>query len=134
MWLPSQPQAAGPREERVGQGRTAGPLIKKTKRVGHGFRTLDDYRLRLLLTVGPDWRTVHLQAAPATPIRVLVAQRHTRTDLAPKRRCASRARLLSQAGNVTGLLEAADKALYTAEAIGRAPAAPADGVARPVQH
>jgi len=41
-------------------------LIKKVKRVGHGFRTFDNYRLRLLLTVGLDWRTVHWLAAPAT--------------------------------------------------------------------
>ena len=39
------------------------------KRVGHGVRDFDNYRLRLLLAVGLDWRTVHWQAAPATPIR-----------------------------------------------------------------
>lgn len=44
-------------------------LIKKIKRIGHGFRNLANYRLRLLLAVGLDWRTVHWQAAPATPIR-----------------------------------------------------------------
>lgn len=44
-------------------------LIKKVKRSGHGFRNLDNYRLRLLLNTGLDWRTVHWQAAPATPIR-----------------------------------------------------------------
>ncbi len=44
-------------------------LIKKIKRIGHGFRNLTNYRLRLLLAVGLDWRTVHWQAAPATPIR-----------------------------------------------------------------
>ncbi len=44
-------------------------LIKKLKRIGHGFRNLANYRLRLLLAVGLDWRTVHWQAAPATPIR-----------------------------------------------------------------
>jgi len=46
-------------------------LIKKIKRIGHGFRNLDNYRLRLLLSVGLDWcrRPVHWQAAPATPIR-----------------------------------------------------------------
>jgi len=44
-------------------------LIKKVKRVGHGFRNFDNYRLRLLLAVGLDWRTVHWQASPATPIR-----------------------------------------------------------------
>ncbi|MBW3640115.1 MAG: ISL3 family transposase [Actinobacteria bacterium] len=44
-------------------------LIKKVKRVGHGFRNFDNYRLRLLLAVGLDWRTVTWQAAPATPIR-----------------------------------------------------------------
>ena len=44
-------------------------LIKKIKRIGHGFRNLANYRLRLLLALGLDWRTVHWQAAPATPIR-----------------------------------------------------------------
>jgi hypothetical protein len=39
-------------------------LIKKIKRVGHGFRNFDNYRLRLLLHCGVDWDTI-----PATPIR-----------------------------------------------------------------
>jgi transposase len=39
-------------------------LIKKIKRVGHGFRNFDNYRLRLLLHCGIDWNTVR-----ATPIR-----------------------------------------------------------------
>lgn len=33
------------------------PLIKKIKRVGHGFRNLDNYRLRLLLHCGVTWHT-----------------------------------------------------------------------------
>ena len=32
-------------------------LIKKIKRVGHGFRNFDNYRLRLLLHAGVDWHT-----------------------------------------------------------------------------
>jgi transposase len=32
-------------------------LIKKIKRVGHGFRNFDNYRLRLLLHCGTDWQT-----------------------------------------------------------------------------
>ncbi len=44
-------------------------LIKKVTRVGHGFRNFDNYRLRLLLAVGLDWRTLHWQATPAIPIR-----------------------------------------------------------------
>jgi transposase len=32
-------------------------LIKKIKRVGHGFRNFDNYRLRLLLHCGVDWQT-----------------------------------------------------------------------------
>jgi transposase len=32
-------------------------LIKKIKRVGHGFRNFDNYRLRLLLHCGVDWHT-----------------------------------------------------------------------------
>ena len=39
-------------------------LIKKIKRVGHGFRNFDNYRLRLLLHCGVDCDTVR-----ATPIR-----------------------------------------------------------------
>jgi transposase len=39
-------------------------LIKKIKRVGHGFRNFNNYRLRLLLHCGVDWDTIH-----ATPIR-----------------------------------------------------------------
>ena len=32
-------------------------LVKKIKRVGHGFRRFDNYRLRLLLHCGVDWHT-----------------------------------------------------------------------------
>ena len=32
-------------------------LIKKIKRVGHGFRNFDSYRLRLLLHCGVTWNT-----------------------------------------------------------------------------
>lgn len=32
-------------------------LIKKIKRVGHGYRNFDNYRLRLLLHCGVDWQT-----------------------------------------------------------------------------
>jgi hypothetical protein len=39
------------------------------KRVGRGFRNFDNYRLWLVLAVGLDWRTVHWQASPATPIQ-----------------------------------------------------------------
>jgi transposase len=39
-------------------------LIKKIKRVGHGFRNFDNCRLRLLLHCGVDWDTIR-----ATPIR-----------------------------------------------------------------
>lgn len=38
-------------------------LVKKVKRVGHGFRTVDNYRLRLL-HCGVDWDAVR-----ATPSR-----------------------------------------------------------------
>ena len=41
--------------------------IKKVKRSGHGFRNLQNDRLRLLLNVGLDWLTVTRPAAPATP-------------------------------------------------------------------
>jgi transposase len=39
-------------------------LIKKIKRVGHGFRNTGNYRLRLLLHCGVEWHT-----APVAPIR-----------------------------------------------------------------
>lgn len=39
-------------------------LIKKIKRVGHGYRNFDNYRLRLLLHCGVEWNTLR-----ATPIR-----------------------------------------------------------------
>jgi transposase len=42
-------------------------LIKKIKRVGHGFANFDNYRLRLLLHAGVDWhthRTARLRAQP----------------------------------------------------------------------
>jgi transposase len=39
-------------------------LIKKVKRVGHGYRNFTNYRLRLLLHCGVDWHT-----PTATPIR-----------------------------------------------------------------
>ena len=32
-------------------------LIKKVKRVGHGFRNFTNYRLRLLLHCGASWPT-----------------------------------------------------------------------------
>ena len=32
-------------------------LVKKVKRVGHGFRNFDNYRLRLLLHCGVQWQT-----------------------------------------------------------------------------
>lgn len=42
-------------------------LIKKVKRIGHGFRNLDSYRLRLLRATGMDWRIVTWHAAPVLP-------------------------------------------------------------------
>ena len=39
-------------------------LIKKIKRVGHGFRNFDNYRLRLLLHCGVSWKP-----RPVAPIR-----------------------------------------------------------------
>ena len=32
-------------------------LVKKVKRVGHGFRNFENYRLRLLLHCGVHWQT-----------------------------------------------------------------------------
>jgi transposase len=39
-------------------------LIEKTRRIGHGFRNFDNYRLRLLLAYGVKWHT-----PPAARIR-----------------------------------------------------------------
>jgi transposase len=51
---------------RASNGRTEATnlLMKKTKRVGFGFRSFANYRLRLLLSCGVDWNTHH-----TTPIR-----------------------------------------------------------------
>jgi transposase len=46
-------------------------LIKKVKRVGHGFRNFDNYRLRLLLYCGVTWqthRTARLRGRPSRPL------------------------------------------------------------------
>ncbi len=42
-------------------------LIKRVKRVGHGFRNVTNYRLRLLLAVGLDWNTVPWQPPARHP-------------------------------------------------------------------
>jgi hypothetical protein len=57
-------------------------LIKKIKRVGHGFRNFDNYRLRLLLHCGVDWK---LSARPRSEVGY-----H-----AWRRRAANRRRLVS---------------------------------------
>ncbi len=63
-WTPT-----GRRGVSNGPTEAVNPLIKRVKRVGHGFRNLPNYRLRLLLAVGLNWNTVPWQGAPATPIR-----------------------------------------------------------------
>ena len=58
------------------------PTNQKIKRVGHGFRNFDNYRLRLLLHCGVDWHTIR-----ATPIRGrlprLVAESRFRKSYVP---------------------------------------------------
>jgi hypothetical protein len=44
-------------------------LIEKIRRVGHGFRNFDNYRLRLLLRCGVKWQTART-----------ACQRHVKTD------------------------------------------------------
>ena len=73
-WQAKQPRLeafipTGKRRVSNGPTEAVNALIKKVKKVGHGFRNLDNYLLRLLLAAGVDWRTVTWQAAPATPIR-----------------------------------------------------------------
>ena len=46
-------------------------LIKKIKRVGHGFRTFENYRLRLLLHCGVKWQTRPVAAIRGRQPRVL---------------------------------------------------------------
>jgi hypothetical protein len=48
----------------VPANRTNQLLIEKVRRVGHGYRNVDNDRLRLLLDCGVDWQT-----PVATPIR-----------------------------------------------------------------
>jgi len=47
-----------------GPTETVNLLIEKTRRIGHGFRNFDNYRLRLLLSCGVRWQT-----RPAARIR-----------------------------------------------------------------
>jgi transposase len=47
-------------------------LVKKVKRVGHGFRNLANYRLRLLLHCGVTWQT-HRTASLRSRSQRLVA-------------------------------------------------------------
>lgn len=56
-------------KRRVSNGPTevVNALIKKVKKVGHGVRNLDSYRLRLLLAAGVDWRTVTWLAFASHP-------------------------------------------------------------------
>ena len=61
--------ATGSRGVSNGPTEATNSLIKRVKRTGRGFRNFHNHRLRLLLNVGLDWRTVTWQAAPATPIR-----------------------------------------------------------------
>jgi transposase len=44
-------------------------LIKKVKRVGHGFRNFANYRLRLLLHSGVTWQTHHTARLRSRPPR-----------------------------------------------------------------
>jgi transposase len=57
--------------DRVSNGPTEAVnlLVEKTRRVGHGYRNFDNYRLRLLLYCGVDWQT------PPTP---RIRSRHPR--------------------------------------------------------
>ena len=44
-------------------------LIKKIKRVGHGFRNFTNYRLRLLLHCGTTWDTPATTGEPSNSSR-----------------------------------------------------------------
>jgi transposase len=46
-------------------------LIKKIKRVGHGFRNFENYRLRLLLHCGVEWHTPHVARIRARQPRLV---------------------------------------------------------------
>jgi transposase len=47
-------------------------LIKKVKRVGHGFRNFDNYRLRLLLHCGVRWQTHRTARLRGRSLRLVV--------------------------------------------------------------
>jgi transposase len=59
--------ASGKRRISKGPTEAVNALIRNVTKVGHGFRNLDNYRLRVLLAAGVDWRTVQWPASPATP-------------------------------------------------------------------
>ena len=61
-----EPQVLAWHDTRLTNGPTEAVnlLVKKVKRVGHGFRNFDNYRLRLLLHCGVQWQT-----RPAAPMR-----------------------------------------------------------------
>ena len=46
-------------------------LVKKVKRVGHGFRNFADYRLRLLLHCGIRWQTQQTERLPGRSSRLV---------------------------------------------------------------
>ena len=60
-------------------------LIKKIKRVGHGFRNFDNYRLRLLLHCGVHWNTIRATRSEAG----YHAQRRRAGNRSVGRRCLS---------------------------------------------
>jgi len=69
----------------VSNGPTEGMnlLIKKIKRVGHGFRNFDNYRLRLLLHCGVNWQTPnrhHSETGYHAWLRRAPFRRHTVTS------------------------------------------------------
>ena len=61
-------------------------LIKKVKRVGHGFRTFTNYRLRLLLSCGVAWQTHRTASLRARSPR-LVTSRRTAVAAGPRAVC-----------------------------------------------
>jgi hypothetical protein len=70
-------------------------LIKKIKRVGHGFRNFDNYRLRLLLHRGVNWDTIG-----ATPIRGRLPRRAE--YLVREHRCSFQPSQLGQHVGIAG--------------------------------
>ena len=56
-------------------------LVKKVKRVGHGYRSFPNYRLRLLLHCGVRWRTHQTASLRGRSVRLVAWSQLSSGDL-----------------------------------------------------